>query len=593
MAEICATNNLFNLINIPTRFTDKGSTILDLCITNCSIVNTSGTIVYGISDHLMTFCIKKRSRNNGGNSRCSINIRSYKNYDAERMGISLQSFNWGKFYATKDVEMAWSILYEQILLHAIFYAPYKSVTMPVSQPPWYTTELLEHSIERDRLLNSALRSGDRNKFIKARRKRNEVKTLIQNARSDYYQQQIKQNRGNPKKFWTNVSELTNSESKNRNKVKNVLDPTTGNLADTERSCNIINDYFVGVGQKLDNSLPYGENPASMVNVDCEFSMPPYVSPMMIKKTVINIESFKSSGCANISTKIYKDAFMYLTEQLAYLFNLSLNEGVIPKSWKVGTVTPLPKKGDCTSPNNIRPITITHICGKLLERIVSDSLIDYFEDNEILCHNQMGFRKGRSTTGAIANLVSDLNLAYNNNEYSIAVYIDFSKAFDSIRPDILLKKLKNYGIGDKMLNWLNNYFTDRTQRVRIDNYYSTLANSTYGVPQGSILGPLMFVTYVNDLPNLNLNTKLIMYADDLVIYFSDKNWLKTKTTVENDLIQVYNWTLFNRLTINFSKSKFQVFGSLPNLKAISNENVLNMITKSLDRVYTYSYFLCHP
>lgn len=193
LAEICATNNLFNLINIPTRFTDKCATILDLCITNCNVVNISGTIVYGISDHLMTFSIKKRMRNNRGNLRCSVNIRSYKNYDAENMGISLQSYNWGKFYATKDVEMAWSILCDQILLHANFYAPYKSVTMLVSQPPWFTTELLEHSIERDRLLNSAIRSGDKNKFKIAHRKRNEVKTLIHNARSDYYQQQIKQN----------------------------------------------------------------------------------------------------------------------------------------------------------------------------------------------------------------------------------------------------------------------------------------------------------------------------------------------------------------------------------------------------------------
>lgn len=214
-------------------------------------------------------------------------------------------------------------------------------------------------------------------------------------------------------------------------MKNVIDPTTGTLADTDRSCNIINDFFVGIGKKLDNNLPHGYDAISMVNTECEFSMPPYVSPMTIKKLVMDIDLFKSSGCTNISTKIYRDAFMYLTEQLSYLFNLSLLEGKIPKSWKVGTVTPLPKKGDCTSPNNIRPITITHICGKLLERIVSDSLLDYFEDNEILCDNQMGFRKGRSTTGAIANLVSALNLAYNSNEYSIAVYIDFSKAFDSI------------------------------------------------------------------------------------------------------------------------------------------------------------------
>lgn len=504
------------------------------------------------------------------------------------MGITLQNYNWGRFYATTYVEAAWMILYNQILLHANYYAPKKTVSMPAMQPQWYTVELLEQSIERDRLLNSAIRSGDENKFKIAHKKRNEVKTLIQNARSDYYLKQIKQNRGNPKKFWTTVADLTNPGSRNRNKVKNIINPNTGELADTEQSCNIINNFFVNIGQKLDYELPIGNDPKTTVDTDSEFTMLPQISVPTIEKIVKEIELFKSSGCIEILTKIYKDAFLYLSEQLSYLFNLSLKMGVIPKMWKMGIVTPLPKKGDCTSPNNICPITITHICGKLLERILSDCLMDYFESNDILCPNQMGFRKGRSTTGAIYKLVTDLNLAYNNNEYSLAASIDFSKAFDSIRPDILLNKLKIYGIDQNMLNWLKNYFTDRSQKVHIDNCYSNMASATYGVPQGSILGPYMFVIYVNDLPILNLKSQLIMYADDLVLYYSDDNWLNTKATLELDLTHVYNWSLYNRLTINFSKSKYQVFATKQKLRHVYNESSITMLDKSLERVYTFPY-----
>lgn len=146
LSEICATHNLFNLINTPTRITNRRAMILDICITNCNVVNKTGTIVYGISDHRMTFSIKKRLRNYPSNPRRSVDIRSYKNCNAEQMGFSLQSFNWGRFYATKDVEQAWMILYEQILLHANYYTSKKTVMMPTSQPPWYTTKLLEHSI---------------------------------------------------------------------------------------------------------------------------------------------------------------------------------------------------------------------------------------------------------------------------------------------------------------------------------------------------------------------------------------------------------------------------------------------------------------
>lgn len=156
---------------------------------------------------------------------------------------------------------------------------------------------------------------------------------------------------------------------------------------------------------------------------------------------------------------------------------------IPSAWKSGVVSPRPKKGDPTNPNNIRPITQTHICGKLLEKVINARLTDYFESNNLFYPGQMGFRKGFSTKLAITKLVSDINLSLNNNEYVGCIYIDMCKAFDCIRPDLLLNKLKFYGLCPVTISWLQNYFSGRSQAVRVTNHLSTSLPITYGVPQG--------------------------------------------------------------------------------------------------------------
>lgn len=201
---------------------------------------------------------------------------------------------------------------------------------------------------------------------------------------------------------------------------------------------------------------------------------------------------------------------------------------------------------------------------------------------------MGFRKGFSTTEAVYNLVTDLNQYNHNNQSSACVFIDFSKAFDCIQPNILLKKLKSYGLSVATLKWFANYFSGRTQMVRIGNSYSKALSMTYGVPQGSILGPLMFIIYINDLPMLKLSSKLIMYADDLVIYYSDLSWPQVKTTITADLLKIISWTYVNRLSINFSKSKLQLLPTRQYMPAMESITKIDVGLKSFERVETYNY-----
>ena len=257
-----------------------------------------------------------------------------------------------------------------------------------------------------------------------------------------------------------------------------------------------------------------------------------------------IENLKSSGLDDISSRLCKDAFLVLSEQLTHMFNCSLRKGIFPDEWKSAKVVPLFKGGDKESVENYRPVSLLPLPGKLLEKIVHNRITEFFGNTNFITPNQGGFRKGFSTTSTMADLTDDIFSGINKGLTTLAAFIDLKKAFDTVDFTILLNKLNHAGIRWGTLKWCKDYLTGRSQRTVANNITSDKLPVTCGVPQGSVLGPLFFLVFINDLDHVLNNCKFKLYADDSVLYQSGVNANDTATQLQSSLDKFDNWCKVN-------------------------------------------------
>ena len=279
----------------------------------------------------------------------------------------------------------------------------------------------------------------------------------------------------------------------------------------------INTYFTEIGpklSKLNNSVwrpifPVVESRLSEFNTTEE----------EVLKLIKDIKIHKSSGFVEINSRVMKDAFEYLAGQVTHLLKCSLDTQIVPEGWKEATIVPIPKDGNLTLVENYRPISLLPLPSKLLEKIVHRNISEYLDHNNILTEIQGGYRKNHSTIQTIGTLTDDILRERNVGRNTLAVFIDLKKAFDTVDHSILLRKCDRYGIVGKAGIWLKHYLTDRKQCTLANGTKSPKTNITCGVPQGSILGPLLFLLYVNEIEYICKHSKVLLYADDTVLYVS--------------------------------------------------------------------------
>ena len=279
--------------------------------------------------------------------------------------------------------------------------------------------------------------------------------------------------------------------------------------------------------------------------------------------------------------------MALTAQLVYLFNLSLETEVFPDDWKVATIVPLHKGGPSDTPGNFRPVSLLPLPGKILEKVVHANISNYLERNNYLVECQGGFRKNRSTTSTIVSFTDRVLRAMDQAKVTLATFIDLKKAFDTINHAVLLRKLEHLGIKGLIQGWCRNYLTNRKQSTIANGIVSEPRRVVCGVPQGSVLGPLFFLIYVNDLlPHLR-GIEVNLYADDTVLYVSGREVATCRGVLQNALNLFEGWCDRNALHINVAKTKSMLFGTARRIKN-AGEIVMKLKGLALQQVPSYRY-----
>ena len=276
-------------------------------------------------------------------------------------------------------------------------------------------------------------------------------------------------------------------------------------------------------------------------------------------TIVNsLKAGKSPGYDGVNNDIIKQVISAIIQPLIHVFNSSMLNGIVPENMKIAKVVPVFKKGDPQSFSNYRPISLLTSFSKILEKVIYVRTLEFFNKSKIFSNFQFGFREKHTTSHALLHFIDKISQAIDKKMHTIGIFLDYSKAFDTIDHEILLGKLSHYGVRGTALDWFKSYLADRKQFVSSNGFDSGLQNVTCGVPQGSLLGPLLFIVYINDFHFSSDILSFILFADDSSLYYSHKNSQTLLETVNFELSKVTLWIQANKLSLNLQKDKIICF-----------------------------------
>ena len=587
------SNGLTQHVHNTTRNTDKTKSLLDLAVTNSSFVSQAGVLDHFISDHQPIYILHKKGRD----SRKSVSFegRSYRNFNRDDFRKKLVEKEWTDMYNTTSPDLAWDRIQANILEVLDEMCPIRSFCIKNYRPDWMTKELIEQIKDRDYFFKKAKSDGNEDSWNIAKYLRNLTNSNIRQARREFVLSELKENESDAKKFWKVIRGIIPSDKKTGD--NNILLKDRGTQIVKEGVAHFINDYFVNIGNFVppDNfssdeistepSSPEQDHPnASAFTPAWKLTK---VTETEVFKVIRDINVSKSSGLDNISSFIVKEAFLALVPETTFMLNLSIASSTFPNVWKEALVIPIPKSGNLTQVKNYRPISLLPLPGKVLEKLIHGQISGYLETAALLSDCQHGFRKDHSTIHSVAQFTSYVNSKMDSRMPTLVTYIDFRKAFDCVQHYILLRKLSSLGLDNSVVQWVESYLSSRKQRVYANGIYSSFLPVTQGVPQGSVLGPLFYIIYANDLVNLAKNCKVAMYADDTVFYTANSNFDVSVAKMQADVNSLSNWCNSNGIMVNTDKTKLMTFGN-PNLIAKLAPFEVNYEGTPMQKVTSYKY-----
>ena len=552
------------LISRPTRFPEGNQnarpSLLDHIYTNFIHQSIAGIIHYNITDHLPVFLNMVLPEK--PNSTEKIRFRLFTRENKDLFKRELITVTWEEILIDEsDINTNFNRFI--CLFNRIYNKHFPVITKIISNKrmmnPWITTGLL-NSIRHKNKLFKKMKLGlipqlEYNIY------RNRTNALIKLTKRNYYLKLFSSYKNSTKKLWQAINTLSKG-SLSKAQISSLIHEDRI-ISEPKDISETFNDHFVNIAPSLEKKL------AKAIQNPLDFLRGNFDNPMEAPEATIDdfsyvVRSMQNKKCqiTDFSIEVLKDNIASLAHPIINLFNQSIREGSFPEYLKKARIVPIYKRGPKSDVNNYRPISLLNIFSKIFEKIMKKFLTEYIESNNILSPNQFGFQRGKSTLDALILFTKNLYSQLDQSHHVLSIFVDFCKAFDTVPHDILLKKLEFYGIRGTLNKWFKDYLSNRTQQTMVNSCLSDSKQITFGVPQGSVLGPLLFLLFINDLPHFSTVFSTILFADDANLSLSGKDPKLLVQTANNELGKFYYWCLSNRLSINTIKTFFILFSNRP-------------------------------
>ena len=530
--------SLEQLVKDNTRYFGlNSSNLLDLVLCNFPGKISDLQVTDSFSDH----CSIKFNLSLDLPDLYSVGSKKIKNFSKanfKEMKTKCLSFsqNFIRTYLSNTVNENWCKF--KNFIQEITEAHVPTKILKKSYKTWVSAEDRKLINKRNRLSRKAKKSNNIIHRQKYKKFRNFVSKKLKISRNNHINKIIDNITDNPKPFYRYI----NSNKVDKNSIPSLLHNNKEVTNSTEKA-SVFNNYFSSVFNKSNNmiALPHSKFPSIIQLVVCEQG---------VLNLLSKLNPTKSPGPDDIATKVLIELRIEIAPILTHIFNQSLSQECLPTDWTNANVFPLHKKGARNLPDNYRPISLTSVCCKLFEHIVHSHISKFLSKHKILNPNQHGFRKDHSCGTQLVSAVYDWSLSLDHKVSTDVAVFDFSKAFDSVPHKLLLSKLQYFGIRGNLLNWISAFLIGRQQRVVLDGCPSNWLPVTSGVPQGSVLGPLLFILYINDIGD-NIKSTIRLFADDLIMYRAILN-RDDINVFQSDLDTLYNWSTKWEMNFNLNK-----------------------------------------
>lgn len=562
--NVMSENGFYSLINKYTRVNATSKSCIDHIFLKARTEHNdniyAAVIKSNITDHYPVVTIIK----NIGTKPNNVNYKIIHKIDDVKLNNLLKYENWIDLYESIDTENSTKLFIETFKQHVTNSTRTIKIKETIKRKPWITNGIILSMRVRDKLYQEYIKNPSNElKKQKYTTYRNKINSLVKTIKNKYFQNKIEKNSKSSKHIWDTVNESLNGNQKIKKPI-NSITVDNQDIYNKLEIANSFNKYFTEVGETLANKIHQPtNNDNDYITIENTTPNSMFLSPTNceeIKNIITNLKNGKSPGIDQISNELLKKCVDHIIEPLTYIINQCILSGQVPSYFKTAIIKPIFKNGDHSKMSNYRPISLVSALAKIFEKIIKARLCNYLAKHQIIHNMQFGFRENKSTQDAITALTSKIYNAMDHSKPAICVFVDLAKAFDTVSHKLLLEKLEKLGIRGNTLQLFRNYLTNRKQMVMIDDIMSNEKTVIYGVPQGTVLGPVLFTIYINDLLTLSTESNIISYADDTAIFFEGDNWQELRQVASTDLKKIKKWFDKNLLTLNWDKTKYLTFTS---------------------------------